>query len=355
MKILVIASHSGGHITPAIAFCQAIKEKDPNAQISFITTEGRVEKYLLDKEFSPIYFKKDKITFYNFYKLFNLYRVAKKLLKSICPDVVAGFGGYLSVPFIAASKKLQIANFIHEQNARLGLANSLLLSCCDKIVLSFPVANLSKRHKEKSLLLGNPVRKEISAIDRDKAKRYFNFDPKKFTIVVLGGSQGSNRINVECIKAFGDCGLKDIQLIHIAGVRDFDWVKQKYEKLNIASKVYEFFDNMQYAYSACDFIICRAGASTLTEIINLKIPALIIPYPYAKAHQMDNARFLSEKKACISLEEKSFSQEELCKIINDIQNDPGKLSRLRDNIPDINQEELRCRLADFAFELAAKK
>ena len=120
MKIVVVASHSLGHIAPAIAFCQEIWQQDTQAQIKFITTEGVLERKLLDDSFNPRYYKREKIDIAHAYKLVALFRDAQELLKQFSPDLVIGFGGYLSIGFVFAAKRHKVPVFIHEQNRRLG-------------------------------------------------------------------------------------------------------------------------------------------------------------------------------------------------------------------------------------------
>jgi len=356
MRILVIASHSGGHLAPAIAFCQAMWDRAPDTKINFVTTDSAVERHLLFTKFNRfkvIYFKKQRISFINFYKFFFLCLAAYRILKSEKPELVVGFGGYLSIPFIVISKIFKIPHFIHEQNVRIGLANRLLMRICDNIVFSFSTSALYCP-KDKAKLLGNPIRKEIERMEQSQAKRYFNFEPNKFTILVLGGSQGSRYINFQMIGVFETGMFNDCQVIHITGFNDYERIKKRYESLGMEARIYDFFEPMQYAFNASDIIICRAGASTLAEIIYLQLVAIVIPYPYARAHQRDNAQFFAEKGACILLDEKFATLEKLCSILKELKSENKKIEEIKKNIRNIKTGNNRWEFADFAFSIVSK-
>ncbi|MGE5197515.1 MAG: UDP-N-acetylglucosamine--N-acetylmuramyl-(pentapeptide) pyrophosphoryl-undecaprenol N-acetylglucosamine transferase, partial [Deltaproteobacteria bacterium] len=163
-----------------------------------------------------------------------------------------------------------------------------------------------------------------------EALEFFKFNKDKFTVLVMGGSQGSHRINVEFTDALS--GLRDIsnlQVIHITGLEDYSSLKEKYRFMGARVQVFGFFSRMHYAYSACDLIISRAGAATVSEIIFFGLPALIIPYPHAYAHQSANAAILAEKLCASVIKDEELNAQLLKNRIEDFMAHPEKLQDMR--------------------------
>ena len=146
---------------------------------------------------------------------------------------------------------------------------------------------------DKVALTGNPLRSELIKIDRQAALNFLKFKEGKFNLLIVGGSQGSHKINTVSYLALASLPQKqDLQVIHISGRRDFTTLNASYATSSITYKLYDFFCEMQYAYSLADLVICRAGATTIAELQKFNLPALLIPYPFADAHQLANAQVL---------------------------------------------------------------
>jgi len=353
MKVLVVASHSAGHIWPAIAFCQGLKEKNKCVDINFISTDGELERRLIDNNInSALLFKKEKINIFTCYKLLTLTLRAKSMINELSPDLIAGFGGYLSVPFIISAYYQKIPNFIHEQNFDMGIANKFLSRITDQVIFSFPNSPICDRLKNKSLFLGLPLRTEIRRLDKKESLEYFGLDSNRFTLFVMGGSQGSVNINTQIMKILSKEELNDIQVIHSTGFFDYKRVEEEYKNIKTKHKVLPFIDRMDYAFSACDLTICRAGAGTIAEIIALMIPSILIPYPYAKEHQLDNARFLSDRNAAVLIEDSPFCQNELKEKIVELKNNSDKLRQISQSLNSIKMPDARSKMAALAFRLA---
>jgi len=351
MRVCVVASHSGGHILPAVAFCQGLKDKYCNVDIKFITTDGNIEKQILGKYFDVIFFKKKSINLLTSYNLLILFFKAQSLINKLKPDLVVGFGGYLSVPFIISASLFKIPNFIHEQNVRLGLANWFLLRFTDKIILSFPNTNINECIRNKSLYLGLPLRKELIKIKKEEARRYFGLDEKCFTILVMGGSQGSYKINKNMVEVLRDKNISGVQIIHLIGSFEYEHFVKEYSNLDIKYKLFKFLDRMEYAFGAADLVVSRAGANTIAEFIAMQLPSILIPYPYAKLHQYDNARFLVDREAAVLIEDKILDKATLRDMILNFKNHPERLSRISENLSKINIPDARNKMADLTQEL----
>jgi UDP-N-acetylglucosamine--N-acetylmuramyl-(pentapeptide) pyrophosphoryl-undecaprenol N-acetylglucosamine transferase len=185
------------------------------------------------------------------------------------PDIVIGFGTIDCLPLLLLAWIFRVKTLIHEQNVLPGRANRLLARFSDRIAISFEETREHLAAYEKKIVLtGNPIRKELEKIDRLKALGFFGFKEDKFTILVMGGSLGSQRINAAFLKAASLLtDTSGLQVIHITGIKDCELIKARYKDLNIESRVFGFLNSMQYAYSACDLVISRAGATSVTEIM----------------------------------------------------------------------------------------
>ncbi|MBL7197724.1 MAG: UDP-N-acetylglucosamine--N-acetylmuramyl-(pentapeptide) pyrophosphoryl-undecaprenol N-acetylglucosamine transferase [Candidatus Omnitrophica bacterium] len=352
MRVLVVASHSAGHIWPAIAFCQGLRDKNSDVNINFISTDGKIEKRLLNNNFNSIFFRRTKITILTSFNLIALFFRARALIKKLRPNLIVGFGGYLSIPFIICAHLQKIPNFIHEQNFDIGLANWFLTKFSDKIIFSFPNTHISDKLKNKAFFLGFPLRKELRRLDKKEARSHFGLDSDRFTLLVMGGSQGSSKINTQIINALKDKDFEEVQIIHIAGLFDYKRVEQEYKDINIKHRIFPFLDCMDYAFSSCDLAICRAGAGTIAEIVALRVPSILIPYPYAKQHQLDNAHFLSNKNAAILIEDGSSCEAILREKIIDLKNNSDRLRQISQALSTINISDARREMAELAFCLA---
>jgi len=351
MRALVVASHSGGHILPAVAFCQGLKDKDGGVRIKFVTTDGKIERQIINNNFDTVFFKKKRISLLTAYNLLGLFFQSRSLIREFKPDFIAGFGGYLSVPFIMCANFSGIPNFIHEQNVRIGMANNFLSMFADKIIFSFSNTQISDRIKNKSLFLGLPLRKELKRIDRQEARRYFGLDEKCFTILVIGGSQGSYKINTQIVGLLKDKEVCGIQLIHLAGYYKYDSFEREYGSLNIRHKLFAFLDRMDYAFSAADLVISRSGANTIAELVAMQAPAILVPYPYAKLHQADNARFLVDRDAAVLIEDNLLDKRILKHLIAGFRDNPERLEKMSQALSSIKMPDARNKMAELAWEM----
>jgi UDP-N-acetylglucosamine--N-acetylmuramyl-(pentapeptide) pyrophosphoryl-undecaprenol N-acetylglucosamine transferase len=249
------------------------------------------------------------------------------------------------VPVIIFAWFLRINTLIHEQNVIPGRANMFLAMLADRIAISFPkTRDYFRRYGKKIAYTGNPIRPELTLKDKLEALNFFGFSNDKFTILVMGGSQGSHRINVEFQKAISGISRElGFQIIHLSGSRDYSFLKPRYNGLNTQVRLFDFLKPMHYAYSAADLVISRAGATTISEIIFFALPAILIPYPYARAHQFANARILEENGCAVIMAEEELSTGRLKSGIEYFMSHPDKMKNMRLAyrdfiIPDSSQE-----------------
>ncbi|MFH0941327.1 MAG: UDP-N-acetylglucosamine--N-acetylmuramyl-(pentapeptide) pyrophosphoryl-undecaprenol N-acetylglucosamine transferase [Candidatus Omnitrophota bacterium] len=304
-KIMVVASGSCGHVFPAIGFCNELKETRLSSfRIVFVTTP---EFDMVGPEFNPVFLKVNKSA----RGIFRLVIATLKLMFDVRPDIVFGFGGYFCVPFLILAKILGKKTLFHEQNVVPGRANRFLAAWVDRIAISFPgTEKYFKDHRKKICLTRYPLRKNMRVVPKEEALRFFGFETGFFTVLVVGGSQGASRLNnvfIEAIKVSNNSHR--LQVIHLAGRVNAAVVKETYCHLNVKSKVFDFLSDMEYAYSAADLAVSRSGAGCVIEIMRFGLPSILVPYPFAGAHQVENARVLADKGGAIMVEDHRLTPE----------------------------------------------
>ena len=363
IKVIVSGGGTGGHIFPAISIANAIKNKCPNADILFVGAENRMEMEKVPTAGYPIIglpvsgfdrkhlLKNIKVLF----RLFKSIRLADKTVKSFSPDIAVGVGGYASGPTLWAAARRGIPTLIQEQNSYAGVTNKLLASKAKAICVAYE--NMERFFpKDRIILTGNPVRQELQndTISREEAIRFFNLDPSKKTILVIGGSLGARTIN-NSIAAGIEKIPQNIQLIWQSG-KGYDTQAQKAleEKKPENIKQMPFISRMDMAYKAADLVISRAGASSISELCLLGKPVILIPSPnVAEDHQTKNAQALSTKNAALMIRDCDAQNLLIDTALKTVQ-DETSLKNLSDNISKMAQRDSATRIADIIFELVTK-
>lgn len=340
MKVLVASGASGGHIFPALSFIEALKGMDRTIEPVLVLPRRsiREQTFPVDLKIKHISVSTIKLSLglKNLIGLFNLLKGSFEslfLMVEYRPDVVVGFGSLNSVPLIMLGWFFRTKTLIHEQNVIPGRANRFLANFADKIAVSFePTKSYLKVGKDKVIVTGNPIRKDLKKIERQEALRFFGFKEDRFTMLVAGGSQGSHSINMCFLDAVAMLpAYSKIQVIHLCGTKDFDLLLEKYQDLELQLKLIAFLKEMQYAYSAADIAITRAGATTISELLFFELPAIIVPYPYAYAHQLSNARILEKMGTAVIKKDNELEATGLKMTLEEFINNPDKLSSMRRN------------------------
>lgn len=338
MRVLVVAGASGGHIYPALAFLERLKEEKNVSDTLLVLPSRSIKADFKPGNYKIKYIASARISFsLNRSNIIALFKFIKgawdsfRILLEFKPDIVAGFGSIDSIPMIMLAWFFRIKILIHEQNVLPGRANRFLARFADKIAISFPD---SMRYlgcaREKIVLTGNPIRRELRKAGKEEALNFFGLDKNKFTILVMGGSQGSQHINsvfLEAVALMDD--ISTVQIIHLTGKDGHDQAADTYRKINIKAKVFGFLSSMEYAYGAADLVICRAGASTLSELIHFELPAILIPYSFAYAHQFKNARILEEKGTGIIIKDSELKAQGLKKLLEGFIHNPDRIAVMR--------------------------
>lgn len=338
VRVLVVTGASGGHIFPALSFLDALKDKAKKIETLLVIPSSSIKSQILLEGYKVRYLSISPIKLrLSLSDLIAIFRFLKGSLESLIlliefrPDIVVGFGSLDSVPLLLFAWLFRIKTLIHEQNVIPGKANRLLAKFVDRIAISFFETKdyFKKSIQQRLTLTGNPIRKQLKRIDKEQALSFFGFEADKFTILVMGGSLGSSRINTCFLKAISKITDKSrFQVIHLTGIKDYDLSNKSYKDLNLEVKLFTFLKDMQYAYSASDLVICRAGATTIAELINFSSPAIIIPYPFAYKHQLSNAKVLEEKGSAIIISDNELNPDSLRQTIQSLVDNPAQLEAM---------------------------
>jgi len=335
-RFLFAGGGTGGHLFPAIAVAEHIREMKPEADILFIGTKDKIEGRVIPKlgyKFRSIWIKgfSRKINLENLLfpvKLFVSIIQSLLINMSFRPKVAIGSGGYVAGPAIWAANVLGAKIILLEQNSYPGVTTRLLERYANEVHLSFEESKKYLRKEKIHHLTGNPVRKNLGRLDKSEALKIFGLSKEKKTLLVLGGSLGARTINESMSAGINTIKENGIQVIWQTGKNYFEQFRQ----MNSDSiKVYDFIEDMNSAYSACDLLLARAGATTIAELLNIGIPAILVPSPnVAENHQYFNAKSLSDKNAAVLIEDKNLKNE-FAKYVIEIMNSDRTLSEIKAN------------------------
>lgn len=360
MRVIISAGGSGGHIYPAISIINKIKEREPNSEFLYIGTHNRMEKDIIPKYNIPF----ETIEIYGFDRkritknirtlrcFFKSIKRCKKLIKSFKPDVVIGVGGYVTGPVLYSAHKLGYKTFIHEQNSYPGKANHFLSNFADKIAVSFK-SSLKKFPEYKTIFTGNPCSENALKVEA-ASKSEFKLKENKKLILFVMGSLGSSKVNDILLKTMSSFNNKDYEILFVTGNSSYEDISKNNFPSNV--HVVPYIDNMARIMKKTDIIVSRAGASTLSEIIALNIPSILIPSPYvSENHQFKNAMDLIEKKAALMIEEKDLKGDILVKTIDNLINNEIEINKIKENLKKLSIEDSASRIYDELKELVDRK
>ena len=337
MRVVVSAGGTGGHIYPAIAIINKIKDMEPNSEFLYIGTHNRMEKDLIPTlgiryEEIEITGLIRKFTLENVKSLTRFLNARKKclsIIKEFSPDIVIGAGGYVTAPVIWAAKRLGCKTFIHEQNSVVGLSNKYLSKYADKIGVSFE-STIKEFPSEKVVLTGNPCSEK--AVNTTQAKKEdFGLNEGKKLVLIVMGSLGSKTVNDKMVEFVYGFRNKPYEVLFVTGNSYYDKVRTRRFPDNV--KVVPFIENLPSVMKSCDLMVSRAGASTMSEISALGIPTIFIPSPYVtNNHQYKNANDLVSKGAALMIEEKDLNKTIFIKMVDDILKNEEQYKEIKANV-----------------------
>ncbi|MBR3611162.1 MAG: undecaprenyldiphospho-muramoylpentapeptide beta-N-acetylglucosaminyltransferase [Oscillospiraceae bacterium] len=351
MKILFACGGTAGHINPAIAIANYLKEKDPETEILFAGNPNGMESRIVPKygyDFAPIKvlgiqrrlsMRNIKNNIKALWYLAGSGSRAKEIIEGFKPDIVMGTGGYVSGPVVRKAALLGYKTIAMENNAFPGVTTKLLAKHVDKILLDVEESRKFLPEDKEYIVTGNPVREEIFHQDRKSARDFYGVG-ERICILSFGGSLGAQRLN-EAVAELMAWHLGEKDFVHIHGSGSYygpsyyyDMLKEKgidaHEHKNLILR--EYIDDMPRCLAAADLVISRCGAITLAELKAAGRASVLIPSPnVAENHQYHNAMVLANHNAGVVIEEKDLTGELLCKTVRELTENPEKLRELSEN------------------------
>ena len=362
LRVIIAGGGTGGHVFPAIAIGMSIRQRDPNADILFVGAKNRLEMkkvpaagfQIIGLEIAGIQRSMSWKNMLVPVKLLRSLSASKKIIKRFKPDVVIGVGGYASGPLLWAAAGQKVPVLIQEQNSYPGITNRILAKKADKICVAF--TNMEKYFpKDKIYLTGNPVRKEVVAVEgkRGEALQHFGFTDKKPVLFVTGGSLGARSINEGVDKHLESLISMGIQVIWQTGTSGINQAEERIKGIgNSSVYVTAFLDRMDLAFAAADLVVSRAGAIAVSEIAIIRKPAILIPSPnVAEDHQTKNAMALVNNHAAILLKDENVSAD-LGSVVENVIFDEEKKQKLKERITGMGYRDAAAVIADMAIGLA---
>jgi UDP-N-acetylglucosamine--N-acetylmuramyl-(pentapeptide) pyrophosphoryl-undecaprenol N-acetylglucosamine transferase len=362
LRVVIAGGGTGGHLFPGIAIAQEFLAKNAENSVLFVGTGKPFEISIL----SETGFAHKCITAEGFKgrgirnQLVSISKIPKGIIESILilkdfkPHIVIGVGGYSAGPLVMGAWFLGIKIVLHEQNILPGITNRILSRFADRIYVSFAETIMGVT-PTKIRFTGNPVRKEIVQC----AETLKNTDikvlkeEKKFTILILGGSQGAHSINMALMESLEYLeNRENIFFVHQTGAQDETQVKRRYDEHGIESDTRAFFKDMACQYQSADLIICRAGATTVAEIKAIGKGVIFIPFPFAADnHQVLNARSLEKVGAAEMILEKDLSGKVLAERIDYYVQQPEALQQMSSRSRDLGRVDAAAMIVDDCYEL----
>lgn len=372
MKFIFTCGGTAGHINPALGVAQRLKELMPDCEILFVGAEGHMESELVPREGFPI--KTVKITNISrdisleglkhnadtVKNVFTAMAQSKKIISEFKPDAVIGTGGYVCYPVLKAAHSLGIPTVVHESNAVPGLTTKMLAGTTDKILVGFEESRQYYKHKERVFVTGTPVRREFRFSDKAAAREKLGLDPCKPLVVSVWGSLGAAFMNKTMVgfigKALGD---PFFGLIHSAGKGGYGKMLEDMKAAGIKNAKERGMDVREYIYdmplvmAAADLVVCRSGASTLSELTALGRPAILVPSPnVTNNHQDKNARVLEKAGAAVVIPESGITEDKLLGSVSLLLSRPDTLAAMSEQMKKINIGDATEKIADIVLDLA---
>lgn len=358
MRVLLAGGGTAGHTSPLLATADALVRLDPEAEITCLGTPRGLETRVIPEAGYPLELippvpmprrpNADLLRVPG--RLRGAVKQARAVIDRVRPDVVVGYGGYVSVPAYLAARKAGIPIVVHEQNARPGLGNKVGARAATRVAVSFPDTPL--RNAE---YVGLPIRTMISRLDRaatrEEARAFFDLDPDLPTLVVTGGSQGARNVNTAVAAAARVLGEAGIQVLHVVGPKN-EVVPQAdvptYHPVG-------YVDRMDYALAAADLMVCRAGANSVVEAAAVGVPAIFVPLPIGNGEQPRNAQPVVDAGGALMVPDAEFTAEWIAENVPPLILGPARLAAMGSAAAALIPRDADDRLAAIVAETAGAR
>lgn len=372
MRVLFTCGGTAGHINPALGVAGRIKELVPGAEFLFVGAEGHMETELVPREGYEL--KTVRISGFQrslapkmiaanvraVGRVFSSCRLAKRYIKEFRPDVAVGTGGYVCYPVLKTAAGMGIPTAVHESNAVPGLTTKLLEKTVDQIMVGLADSRAFYKQPDKVKVTGTPVRVDFRDLSRAKARRELGLDPDQPVVLAVFGSLGADYMNNAMqgfIRRMGRNG--GFRLIYATGKRYYEGVRQALDAAGLRGPdidVREYIYDMPKVMAAADVIICRSGASTISELTYLGKPAVMVPSPnVVNHHQEKNARVLEKAGAVKMLLEGQFGGDGLYETVTGLLRDKAALERMHQASLAMGVTDATDRIASIVLGLAQKR
>lgn len=360
-RVIIAGGGTGGHIFPAVAIGHALQRIAPGTQLLFVGAKGKMEMEKVPQAGFEIMgldiagFNRSNMlkNLLLPFKILKSAMQANSILKNFKPDAVVGVGGYASFPVLNAAQRSGIPTLIQEQNSFAGKSNKILGRRAKAICVAYE--HMERFFpKERLIMTGNPVRKNISqsAVTREEGQVWLGLNPEKTTVLVVGGSLGAKSINETIGANLQDIIAENVQLIWQTGKPYFEQAKQEAAAFAENVKVFEFIREMDYAYAAADVVISRAGALAIAELCIVAKPVIFVPFPYAaEDHQTSNAMALVEHNAALMVKDNE-AKTQLIKKLKTLLHDNAMQEIMINNLQAVAIKDADDRIAKKVLEIA---
>ena len=366
LKVIVSGGGTGGHIFPAVSIANAIKKQNPEAEILFVGAVGRMEMQRVPAAgykieglpvrglVRPLWSPKNIGVMMDFLKS---KKMVKQIIRDFKPQVAVGVGGYASAPTLNAAYAMGIPCLIQEQNSYAGVTNKSLAKKAKKVCVAY--SGMERFFPaDKIVMTGNPVRQNLleNVLTKEEARKRFDMDPDKRTVLIIGGSLGARTMNESVLAHLEEIRQSDVQFIWQTGKYYSQQIAEELSKSEAVPnlKVMDFISSMDYAYAAADIVVSRAGASSISELCLLGKPCILVPSPnVAEDHQTKNALALSTKDAAIFVADKE-AKEKLIGIALETVTDDAKLASLSQNVKKLAFHNSADVIAEEVYKLAVE-
>lgn len=352
MKVLIAGGGTGGHLYPGVALAEEVTTRQKGNEVLFVGTTRGIEARVVPSLGYPIeYIEVQGLKgtglghrMRGFVKLPMAVMQSLRIIRKFQPDFAVGVGGYASGPVILAAWMSGLPTAVLEQNTIPGVTNRILSKFVNAVYVMFERSR-SYFPSRKVSALGNPIRRQLL----DNFLKAGIEDNGKFNILVLGGSQGAHTLNLRMVEAAGLLTdiEGDIRIVHQSGANDEAMVRSGYQELGVDAEVHAFIDDMSSAYRRANLIVCRAGATTLAEVMVVRRASILVPFPFAADnHQELNARSMVDAGAAVMLVERALDGQRLADTIRELFEDPERVRSMENAAGSVGRPEAAREIVD---------
>lgn len=361
MRVLLAGGGTAGHTSPLLATADALRRIAPDVEVTCLGTPRGLENKVVPAAGYPLRLvspvplprKPGKDLALVPGRLRGAVRAALEVMDEVRPDVVVGYGGYVSMPAYLAARRRRLPIVIHEQNALPGIANKVGARVATRVAVSFPDTPLKKAE-----YVGLPIRRMIATLDREalraEARAFFGLDADLPALVVTGGSQGAWRLNRAVRGAAPALAAAGVQVLHVIGPRgteDPEWSEPV--PSGVPYVVVPFVERMDYALAAADLMVCRAGASSVVEAASTGVPTIFVPLAIGNGEQALNARPVVEAGGALLVDDAAFDADYVADTVPALAGDPARLLRMGAAAADLVPRDADEKLARIILEVGA--